>query len=83
MPNLSDWGQFGIMKVRCIIPVIRILTFNIGFFRIKNVNMSNALFSIDISEIPAMPHRKRRGTFTTGYHSKLGDVKNTTLRIVC
>ena len=31
MPNFSGYGQFGIIKVGCIIPVIRMLTFNIGF----------------------------------------------------
>ena len=31
LPKFSEWGQFGMMKVGCIIPVIRILTFNIGF----------------------------------------------------
>ena len=28
MPNFFEWGQFGIMKVGCLITVIRILTFN-------------------------------------------------------
>ena len=31
LPTFYEWGQFCIMKVGCIIPVIRILTFNIGF----------------------------------------------------
>ena len=29
--NFSEWGQLCILKVGCIFPVIRILTFNIGF----------------------------------------------------
>ena len=29
--NFSEWGQFSIMNVGCIILVIRILTFNIDF----------------------------------------------------
>ena len=36
-PNFSKWGQFGVMKVGCILPVIRILTFNISFFGVKNL----------------------------------------------
>ena len=31
--NISEWGQFGTMKVGCIIPVTRILTFNVGFLK--------------------------------------------------
>ena len=30
LPNLSEWCQFSIMKAKCILPVIRILTFNNG-----------------------------------------------------
>ena len=31
LPNFSEWGQVGTMKVTCIISVIRILTSNISF----------------------------------------------------
>ena len=42
LPNFSEWGQFGIMKVGNIVPysysiitVIKIFTFNIGFLEKK------------------------------------------------
>ena len=40
----SEWGQFGIMKVECIIPVFRILTFNIGFSEYFFFEKSNHKF---------------------------------------